>query len=143
MPNSVKADASQNPKTVQEAEQLLRYVESLCNPWDVEGMANGFTEDCIARFGLLPEMHGRAAVRDFFLKRSLRQKNYNLRKHLRSLTADVLAINWNATWEDSETGRKMRGHGVELWQMRNGKIAIWEAAFNIAEENSKGDLAIT
>jgi hypothetical protein len=24
----------------------------------------------------------------------------------------------------------MRGCGVELWVMRDGKIAVWEAAFN-------------
>jgi hypothetical protein len=31
------------------------------------------------------------------------------------------------------TGAKMVGRGVEIWVMRDGKIAVWEAAFNINE----------
>jgi hypothetical protein len=25
----------------------------------------------------------------------------------------------------------MRGYGVEVWTMRGGKIAVWEATFNV------------
>jgi hypothetical protein len=74
-----KVENSKDPKTVEEAEALIRDVESLCMSWDVDGMAAGFTEDCIARFGLLPEMHVRAAIREFFRKRSERQKNFGSR----------------------------------------------------------------
>jgi nuclear transport factor 2 (NTF2) superfamily protein len=142
MPQAAGQKGDLNPKTAQEAEKLLRYVESLCNPWDVDAMANGFTEDCVARFGLLPEMRGREAVREFFRKRSLRQRNYVLRKDLRFMAEGALAIDWNATWEDAGTGKRMRGHGVELWQLRDGKIAVWEAAFNIASSDEESDLAI-
>ena len=31
------------------------------------------------------------------------------------------------------TGAKMTGRGAEIWVMRDGKIAVWEAAFNINE----------
>jgi hypothetical protein len=39
---------------------------------------------------------------------------------------------WDDEWEDGETGQTMKRFGVEVWTMRNGKIAIWEAAFNAA-----------
>jgi hypothetical protein len=39
---------------------------------------------------------------------------------------------WDDEWEDSETGQTMKRFGVEVWTMRNGKIAIWAAAFNAA-----------
>lgn len=131
-----------NPQTFSEAEALLRHVESLCMPWNVDAMAEGFTEDCIARFGLLPEMHGREAIREFFLKRSMRQKNYKLRKSLRAMMGSTLAMDWTGTWEDAETGVAMQGHGVEIWQLRAGKLAVWEAAFNISKKNSSDNLAI-
>jgi hypothetical protein len=37
---------------------------------------------------------------------------------------------WEGEWQDAESGTAMRGFGVELWVMRAGKIAVWEAAFN-------------
>jgi hypothetical protein len=32
----------------------------------------------------------------------------------------------------------MRGFGCEIWQMRDGKIAVWEAAFNASQAGSSG-----
>jgi hypothetical protein len=32
--------------------------------------------------------------------------------------------------EHAESGAAIRGFGVEVWGMRDGKIAVWEAAFN-------------
>ena len=73
-------EITDNPKTVEEAQALLDHVASLCMPWNVDAMADGFTEDCVCRIGLYPEMRGREAVRQFFLARSQRQKNYDCKK---------------------------------------------------------------
>jgi hypothetical protein len=35
----------------------------------------------------------------------------------------------------------MRGFGVEVWVMRNGKIAIWEAAFNVSRADQLNTVA--
>jgi hypothetical protein len=35
----------------------------------------------------------------------------------------------------------MKGFGVEAWLMRDGKIAVWEAAFNSAPADQAIDLA--
>jgi hypothetical protein len=32
----------------------------------------------------------------------------------------------------------MRGFGVEIWVMRDGRIAVWEAAFNVGRADAKG-----
>jgi hypothetical protein len=37
----------------------------------------------------------------------------------------------------------MKGFGVEVWVMRDGRIAVWDAAFNVARADqamSVGDL---
>ena len=123
----------QNPRTMEEARALVKHVESLFMPWDIEGLVGGFTEDCVVRFGDLPEIRGSAALQKFFQARRSRQKNYRLRKELRSLMGDTIANTWEGEWEDTETSKKMYGHGVEIWVMREGKIALWEAAFNFKE----------
>ena len=46
---------------------------------------------------------------------------------------ETIANYWEGEWEDRLTSAKMAGRGVEIWVMRDGKIAVWEAAFNIKE----------
>jgi nuclear transport factor 2 (NTF2) superfamily protein len=124
---------ARNPRTVQEARAFVAHVQSLFTPWNVPALVAGFTEDCIVRFGDLPEFCGRAALEQLFRGRSERQKDYRVRKELRALMGDTIANYWEGEWEDGLTGAKMGGRGVEIWLMRDGKIAVWEAAFNANE----------
>ena len=125
--------ASRNPQTIEEARAFVKQVESLFMPWNVEGIVAGFTEDCVVRFGDLPEFRGRAELEKFFRARAARQKGYRLRKELKALMGDTIANTWEGEWQDSQSGAKMSGRGVEIWVMRGGKIAVWEAAFNFKE----------
>lgn len=127
----LRQDDSANPRTIDEARAFVRHVESLFMPWNLDALADGFTEDCIVRFGNVPEFRGRPAVRAFFAARSARQRNYRLVKEFRSLMGDTITNVWTGTWEDAESGVAMKGFGVELWVMRDGRIAVWEAAFNV------------
>jgi nuclear transport factor 2 (NTF2) superfamily protein len=127
----LRQEENGNPRTIDEARSFVMHVESLFMPWNLEALADGFTEDCIVRFGTVPEFRGRAAVRAFFAARSAKQKNYRLAKEFRTLMGDTIANVWNGTWEDAETGTVMKGFGIEVWVMRGGRIAIWEAAFNV------------
>jgi len=124
-----------------EAQALVKRVEALFMPWNVDGLADGFTEDCVVRFGSVPELRGREAVRAFFRTRSARQRNYRLTKQLRSLAGDTLTNVWDGAWEDAESGAPMKGFGVEVWVMRDGKIAVWEAAFNVGRADQTGSVA--
>ena len=127
-----------NPRTPEEARAFVKHVESLFMPWNVEGIVAGFTDDCVVRFGDMPEFRGKAELARFLRARSARQRGYRLRKHLRATMGDVLANNWNGEWEDADTGTKMVGRGVEIWQLHQGKIALWEAAFNVHEAGKTG-----
>ncbi len=137
----MRQEESRNPRSIEEARALVRHVQSLFMPWNVEALAEGFTEDCIVRFGNVPEFRGREAVRAFFRTRSARQKNYRLTKELRALDGDIITNIWNGAWQDAETGVAMKGFGVEVWRMRGGKIAVWEAAFNVARADQAGSVA--
>jgi nuclear transport factor 2 (NTF2) superfamily protein len=134
----LRQDGNANPRTIEEARAFVRHVESLFMPWNLDALADGFTEDCIVRFGNVPEFRGRAAVRAFFAARSARQKNYRLVKQFRGLMGDTITNVWSGTWEDAESGAAMKGFGVEVWVMTGGRIAVWEAAFNA----SRADQAV-
>jgi nuclear transport factor 2 (NTF2) superfamily protein len=139
----LRKDGNRNPRTTEEAKALVKYVESLFMPWNIDALVDGFTDDCVVRFGTVPEFRGREALRRFFEARKARQKNYRLNKEFRTLVNDTMTNVWEGAWEDADSGAAMRGFGVEVWAMRDGKIAIWEAAFNVAraeESNSVADM---
>jgi nuclear transport factor 2 (NTF2) superfamily protein len=131
-----------NPRTIEEARTFVAHVESLFMPWNVPALVAGFTEDCIVRFGDIPEFRGRTALEKLFRGRSERQKGYRLRKELRALMGDTIANYWEGDWEDQLTGAKMAGRGVEIWVMRDGKIAVWEAAFNANETGKPSGMGL-
>jgi nuclear transport factor 2 (NTF2) superfamily protein len=131
----------QNPRDVEECRSFVAYVESLFMPWNVDALVDGFTEDCLVRFGIVPEFSGREALRAFFLARSSRQRGYRLNKQFRSLMDDKMTNVWDGEWEDAATGRRMKGFGVEVWTMRGGKIAVWETAFNSGPADEAMDVA--
>jgi nuclear transport factor 2 (NTF2) superfamily protein len=135
---ALRQQEGSNPRNADEARALVKHVESLFMPWNIDALVAGFTEDCVVRFGTVPEIRGRAALRDFFTARSAKQKNYRLRKQFRSLDGDTLSNIWDGEWEDASSGAKMKGFGVEIWLMRGGKIAVWEAAFNVARADQAG-----
>jgi nuclear transport factor 2 (NTF2) superfamily protein len=138
---SPRKDAGNNPRTAEDALALVQYVESLFMPWNIDALVDGFTEDCVVRFGTVPEFRGREALRAFFAARSSKQKGYRLKKELRALANDTLTNVWEGEWRDAESNAAMRGFGVELWVMRGGKIAMWEAAFNVARADGAGGVA--
>ena len=133
--------AGGTPQNSDEARALVKHVESLFMPWNIDALVEGFTEDCLVRFGTVPEFSGRERLREFFTARSAKQKNYRLRKQFRALYRDTISNVWDGEWEDAETGVAMRGYGVEIWVMRDRKIAVWEAAFNVARADAAAGVA--
>ena len=137
---SARKEDSRNPRTGEEARAFVAHVESLFMPWNIDALVSGFTEDCVVRFGVIPEFRGRDALRKFFEARRAKQKGYRLRKQFRALMGDVMSNVWDGEWEDADTGRRMKGFGVEAWTMQGGRIAIWEASFNAAPADQEVDV---
>jgi nuclear transport factor 2 (NTF2) superfamily protein len=138
---SLRAEGDRNPRTTEEARALVKKVESLFMPWNIDALVDGFTDDCVVRFGTVPEFRGRDALRAFFKARSAKQKGYRLNKQFRTLINDTMTNVWEGEWQDADSGKAMRGFGVEVWVMRDGKIGVWEAAFNVGRADQSSDLA--
>lgn len=131
-----------NPRTEEAARAFVAHVESLFMPWNIAALLAGFTDDCLIRFGDLPELRGKSALEHLFRSRMGRQIGYRLKKEFRALMGDKIANYWEGWWEDRLTGKKMHGRGVEVWTMRDGKIAVWEAAFNVKEEGGPSAMGL-
>ena len=134
---------ARNPQTLDEARAFVAHVQSLFMPWNLPGLLAGFTEDCVVRFGDVPEFRGKAALEQLLRSRSERQRNYRLRKELRALMGDTIANSWEGEWQDRVTGKEMAGRGIEIWLIRDGRIAVWEAAFNFNEVGRPSAMGLT
>jgi len=132
-----------NPRTTEEARAFVAHVVSLFMPWNIGGLLAGFTDDCVVRFGDIPEFAGKAALERWLRSRSERQMDYRLRKELRALMGDTITNYWEGEWEDGVTGAKMAGRGVEIWIVRDGKIAVSEAAFNTNVAGKPSGMGLT
>jgi nuclear transport factor 2 (NTF2) superfamily protein len=109
-------------------------VEDAFGAADLARIAQGFTDDAVARFADFPEMRGRDAIMRFLRARFARTRNYKLNKTLHMQMGDMLANTWDASWEDAQTGKLMLGRGTEIWHVRDGRIALWDATFNAWEK---------
>ena len=122
--------------------KLVQNVEDIFGRGDVEAILQGYTDDIVIRFADIPEIRGKAAAERFLRARFARQRNYRLRKVLRMLEGDMLGNYWDGEWEDAITGKTMCGRGTEFWTVRDGKVALWEATFNVWEKGGKAQTPI-
>jgi len=95
-------------------------------PWNVDALADGLRRIASCARHLAP-FRGREVLRTFFANRSARQKNYRLTKQVPDPDGRQITNSWRA-WEDTETASPMKGFGVEVWVMRDGRIASGDAA---------------
>ena len=116
------------------AKRLVQSVEDAFGAADLALIEQGFTEDAVTRFADFPEMHGREEVMRFLRTRFARTKGYQLKKILHCVMGDTLANTWDASWRDARTGKQMLGRGTEIWIVRGGRIAVWDATFNAWEK---------
>lgn len=135
--------ATQEKVTREQALKMVHAAEDTFGRGDVETIISGFTDDVVVRFADVPEMKGKAAAEKFLRARFARQRNYRLTKVLRVLDGNMIGNYWDGQWEDAKTGKTMLGRGTEFWTVRGGKIAVWEATFNVWEQGGPPATPIT
>jgi nuclear transport factor 2 (NTF2) superfamily protein len=101
---------------------------------NIDLILEGFTDDAEVLFGPMDVLRGRGEIERFLKARFDRQLNYRLEKDLRMVDGAKMAVAWRGWWDDAITGVAMRGKGVEIWTIRGGRIARWEAAFTTVQE---------
>ena len=129
--------------TREQALALVKAAERDFASANVENIVAGYTDDVVIRFADLPEIRGKAQAEKFLRARFARQKNYRLTKVLRMLQGNMIGNYWDGEWQDAQSGKQMVGRGTEFWTVRDGKIAVWEATFNVWEKGGKPQTPIT
>ncbi len=129
--------------SIDEAARIVAAAEAAFGARDLKRALALFNSDVIVRFADFPEMRGIGALEEFLHRRFTRQRGYALRKIFRAVTGNVVADEWTGTWIDDSTGKRMHGRGMEFLTMRDGRVAIWDAVFNVWEEGAAPSVPIT
>jgi nuclear transport factor 2 (NTF2) superfamily protein len=128
--------------TLPEAERLVKLYEVRAGSGNPDRIIESFAPDVVVRFADFTEIHGLAELKHFIAARIARQKNYRLTKQLRAVAGNTIICSWIGAWEDGQNGQRMEGAGVEFMTLRDGKIILWEAVFNVWEPGKRGLLPI-
>jgi ketosteroid isomerase-like protein len=130
MTTAQETPPSEQILTEVQAATILRRYQELWNKAALTELLNGFSDDIVVEFADLPRIKGKAELERILRARLARQKGYRLEKTLRAVTGPTIIGTWVADWIDGTTGRPMKGKGIEILEMRDGKCARWEATFN-------------
>jgi nuclear transport factor 2 (NTF2) superfamily protein len=117
-----------------QASTLLRPMAEMFQRADIPALVELFTEDCTIRYGAAAEQQGRVPLRRILTGLIERRRELRLQKACIAIDRNKLVIRSEESWKEGEAGKPMTGFGIEVWTMREGKIAIWEAGFSAGEE---------
>jgi nuclear transport factor 2 (NTF2) superfamily protein len=112
------------------AEVLMREAEAAFSAADVERILRMFAADVVVRYAGLPEIRGLDAYAEHLQARFERQRDYQACKTLRAVAGEVVVDSWDATWLDGVTGARMRGRGMEVLELREGRVQALDAVFS-------------
>lgn len=130
--NDNELNAGASTISVAKAKALVDLFARVTTSRNIDDFVNGFTEDCVFRFNCSPEMRGRNALREYMAARlSKYPESYRCDKTLRSISGNILGVEFVSTWIDKETSKPMMGRGSEFWIMRGDEIARWDATFGM------------
>jgi nuclear transport factor 2 (NTF2) superfamily protein len=117
------------PFSLETALLKVQLAEDAWNSRDPERVALACSEDSQWRnrsefFG------GRAAIREFLVRKWARELDYRLKKELWAHTGHRLSVRFEYEWHDTE-GRWFRSHGSEQWEFdERGLMRRREASIN-------------
>ena len=118
--------------SVPQAKAIVQFFAEVTTSLDVDRFVAGFTENSVTARDEHPDIIGQAALRAFMAPRFVHfgrpGTNYHCHKVLRALNGNVFGVIWVIHWQEPDTGRAMRGKGLEYWMMDDGRIARWDAA---------------
>jgi len=119
--------------TMEAAQQIIQEAQEAFAQHDVPRILRSFAPDIVIRYADFPEMRGLEQAKTWLEARFKRQKNYRLRKTLRTVTGDTIGGWFEGQWEDAVTNKQMQSRGCEFLTMQDGKIAYWDCTSNAWE----------
>jgi nuclear transport factor 2 (NTF2) superfamily protein len=117
--------------TTEQANAMLRRSEARFHAQDVDGLVGRYDEAVAIWYADLPPVRGKAEAARMLANRFAQQQGYRIAKVFVCAQGQRYADTWTGTWTDAATGRAMAGFGVETLELRGGKVARWETAFNV------------
>ena len=113
-------------KSRADAEAWLQKVVDAFVSTDVKRMEPLFDDSIVIRVQNNPELKGRPALINYLTERFSMITDYRLKKVLRSYEGDSLGVELDIQFTERATGNKVDARALEILELKNGKITVWE-----------------
>lgn len=117
-----------------QASTLLRAMAEMFQRADIPALVELFTEDCTIRYGAAAEQQGRVPLRRVLTGLIERRRDLRMSKTCIAIDRNKLVIRSEESWKEGDANTPMTGFGIEVWTMRDSRIAVWEAGFSAGED---------
>lgn len=119
------------PFTLESALAKVQAAEDAWNTRDPDRVCLAYTESSEWR-NRTEFMTGRAAIREFLVRKWMKELDYRLKKELWGFRENRIAVRFEYEWHD-ETGQWFRSYGNEMWEFdERGLMARRYASINDA-----------
>ena len=92
----------------------------------IDGKIQSSRKDCtISLFN-----HEGDQVVEYEREKYATRSDFKIKKRLQAASGDTIAVEWQGSFVDKESGKLVEVHGAEFWKMRNGRLIEWRAYSN-------------
>jgi len=120
--------------SIERARRIVQSFAEVTTTRDVEAFAQGFTEDCVVHYPPFSVATGHDGLKRIMSRLfSGNLVGFVCNKTLRSISGNVLGVIWVSEWIDTKSAKRVHQKGVEFWEMRDDRIARWDAATTVWE----------
>ena len=118
------------PFTKKTATAKVQAAEDAWNSRNAEKVSMAYTHDSQWR-NRDQFFIGRAAITDFLKDKWVKEKHYQLRKHLWSFSENRISVRFEYEWLDEENNQWKRTHGNEHWEFnKEGLMQVRDMSAN-------------
>jgi uncharacterized protein (TIGR02246 family) len=108
-------------------EEIVQKAETAYAAQDIELVADLFDPNVVVYFDGKKVMEGREQVVEFTRNIFASWTDYKIKKTLRAASGDTIAVEWEGSFVDKQSGEFTEMYGGEFWKMSDGRLIEWRA----------------
>ena len=111
-------------------EEIVQKAEAAYAAQNIELVADLFDPDVVVYWNGKKIMEGRDQVVEFERSNFASWTDFKIKKTLRAASGDTIAVEWEGSYLDKQSGELTEMYGGEFWKMREGRLVEWRAYSN-------------
>jgi nuclear transport factor 2 (NTF2) superfamily protein len=108
-------------------EEIVKKAEEAYAAQDLDLVKNLFDPEVVVFWNGKKFLEGRDQVIEFERKNFSSWTDFKIKKTLRAASSDTIAVEWEGTFIDKQSGKFTEMYGGEFWKIRDDRLIEWRA----------------